>query len=66
MYNAMSKTKITIIIERDFPLTDEEISIAMGDFRARLQGYYTKCPESLKTANIIITYDKAYNNAPIV
>ena len=58
----MSKTKITITIERDFPLTDEEISIAMNDILAKLQGYYEKTPDCLKQVKMSIGYDKKYNN----
>jgi hypothetical protein len=44
----MSKTKITITIERDFPLSDEEISIAMNDIQAKLQGYKNSSRKSTK------------------
>jgi hypothetical protein len=57
----MAKTKITITIERDFPLTDEEIQIAMSDIQGKLQGFYSKTPECLKQTKISIGYDKSYN-----
>jgi hypothetical protein len=60
----MSKTKITITIERDFPLTDEEISIAMNDIQAKLQGFYEKTPDCLKKVKMSIGYDKKYNMLP--
>jgi hypothetical protein len=60
----MAKTKITITIERDFPLTDEEIQIAMEDIQGKLQGYYSKTPDCLKQTKMSIGYDKKYNTLP--
>lgn len=53
MHNLMSKTKITITIERDFPLSDEEISIAMNDIQAKLQGYKNSSRKSTKNQEIL-------------
>jgi hypothetical protein len=57
----MSKIKITINVETDFPLSDEEINLVMADLKARMQGYYTKPPECLKSSKMSIEYDKKYN-----
>jgi hypothetical protein len=35
-------------------LTDEELNMIKHDFRARLQGYHTECPEQLIDADIEI------------
>ena len=54
----MAKARVVITIEREKEFTNEEIYIAMKDFQARLQGYYTKCPECLKNADMKISYEK--------
>jgi hypothetical protein len=54
----MSKAKVIITIESEKEFTNEEVSEIMHDIQARLQGYYTKCPECLKNADMKIGYEK--------
>lgn len=54
----MNKAKIVITVEREEEFTNEEIAEIMKDIQARLQGYYTKTIESLKTATLNIGYEK--------
>lgn len=55
----MNEARIVMTIKREKEFTNEEISEIMQDVKGRLQGYYTKCPESLKKVEIVIGYEKA-------
>jgi hypothetical protein len=55
----MPKARVFITIEREKEFTNEDIYVAMKDFQARLQGYYTETPECLKGAELTIAYEKA-------
>jgi hypothetical protein len=48
--------EININIDKELDVDD--LSIIKKNFWARLQGYYTECPEQLKDANIAIKYKK--------
>lgn len=54
----MSEARVVITIEREMEFTNEEIQEIMLDIQARLQGYYTKCPECLNNTNMKIGYEK--------
>jgi hypothetical protein len=54
----MNKARIVITVEREKEFTNEEIAEIMADIKARLQGYYTKTIEPLKTAKLNIGYEK--------
>jgi hypothetical protein len=58
-FKAMNEARIVMTIKREKEFTNEEISEIMQDIKGRLQGYYTKCPESLKNVEIVIGYEKA-------
>jgi hypothetical protein len=47
-----------ININTDKELDVDDLSIIKYDFWARLQGYYTECPEQLKGVDIEIKYKK--------
>jgi hypothetical protein len=54
----MAKARVVITIEREKEFTNEEVAEIMKDIQARLQGYYTKTIEPLKTAKLNIGYEK--------
>jgi uncharacterized protein YcgL (UPF0745 family) len=54
----MNEARIVMTIKREKVFTNEEIAEIMQDIRGRLQGYYTKTPESLKKTEISISYEK--------
>lgn len=43
-----------IVVKTENQLNNDDLSIILRDFHARLQGYYTECPEQLKGANVEI------------
>jgi hypothetical protein len=55
----MNEARIVITIKREKVFTNEEISEIMLNIKGRLQGYHTKCPESLKDAEMVIGCEKA-------
>ena len=57
-FNAMNEARIVMTVKKEKEFTNEEISEIMQDIKGRLQGYYTKCPESLKNVEIAIGYEK--------
>lgn len=46
------KYEISVKVKQQ--LTDDELNMIKRDFWARLQGYYTECPEQLIDADIEI------------
>ncbi|MFA5207305.1 MAG: hypothetical protein WC428_01465 [Candidatus Paceibacterota bacterium] len=54
----MNRVKLTINIDSENELTEEQIVEAMVNMKFRLEGYSTPCPEFLKNAEIAI--DKNY------
>lgn len=46
--------KYEISVKVNHKLTDDELNMIKRDFWARLQGYYTECPEQLIGADIVI------------
>jgi hypothetical protein len=54
----MAQARVVITIERENEFTNDEVREIMKDIQARLQGYYTKCPECLKNADMKIGYEK--------
>lgn len=51
----MNKYNFNIKVETDKVLNNDQKSEILADFRARLNGLHTECPENLKDANIVIT-----------
>jgi hypothetical protein len=50
----MNRVKLTITIDTEKELTEEEIVETMVNMKYRLEGYATECPEFLKHADINI------------
>jgi len=54
----LHETKYVITVKTKKQLTEEEIWEAVNDFKWRLQGYTTECPESLIGSGMEIKYIK--------
>ena len=55
-FENMNRLKLTIVIDTEKQLTNEEISCIMDDMKYRLMGYSTECPECLKGSDISIIH----------
>jgi len=64
----MNETKFTITIGTKTPLTTEEISEALHNFKSRLEGYETECPVCLENSDMKIEPEKQiqlFGNIPV-